>query len=136
MYLIDTDTLSNIVKKKPSEVLIKKLREIPSRFQYTTAINIGEIYFGAYKSDRKDKIIKAFEENVFPNVNVLAFDEESGKTFGELKANLEKKGIGCSEPDLRIASIAIQHDLILVSGNIRHFQNIPGLKIENWIQME
>jgi predicted nucleic acid-binding protein len=56
MYLIDTDTLSNIVKKKPSEVLIKKLREIPSRFQYTTAINIGEIYFGAYKSDRKDQI--------------------------------------------------------------------------------
>ncbi len=133
MYLIDTDTLSNIVKKKPSEVLIKKLREIPSRFQYTTAINIGEIYFGAYKSDRKDQIIKAFEENVFPNVNVLAFDEESGKTFGELKANLEKKGIGCSEPDLRIASIAIQHDLILISGNIKHFKNIPDLKTENWI---
>lgn len=133
MYLIDTDTLSNIVKKKPSEILIKKLQGIPSHFQYTTSINIGEIYFGAYKSDKKDLIIKAFEENVFPNVNVLAFDEESGKTFGELKAYLAQKGICCSEPDLRIASIAVQHDLILVSGNIKHFKNIPGLKTENWI---
>jgi tRNA(fMet)-specific endonuclease VapC len=133
MYLIDTDTLSNIVKKKPSDVLIKKLREIAGKSQYTTSINIGEIYFGAYKSGRENQIIKAFEENVFPNVNILPFDEESGKTFGKIKATLEKKGIGCSESDLRIASIAIQHDLILVSGNIKHFKNIPGLKTVNWL---
>ena len=61
---------------------------------------------------------------------------ENGKAFGRLKASLEKQGIGCSEPDLRIAAIAIQHDLILITGNVKHFADIPGLSVENWIEWE
>ena len=82
---------------------------------------------------REKQIIKAFNEMVFPNVNILPFDRQSGQVFGILKAELEKGGIGCSEPDLRIAAVAIQHSLILITGNTRHFKNIPGLRIENWI---
>jgi predicted nucleic acid-binding protein len=125
--------LSNIIKQKPSEVLIDKLQAVPKESQCTSAINIGEIYYGAYKSNRKDQILKAFEEHVFPNINVLFFDEDSGKLFGKLKAQLEKKGIFCSEPDLRIASVALRNNLKLVTGNIKHFENIPGLRLENWI---
>ncbi len=133
MYLFDTDTLSNVVKKKPSVRLLSKLKTITKDFQFTTAINISEIYYGAYRSEHKDRILKAFEQYVFPNINILDFDGESGRIFGKLKAQLEKKGLSRSEPDLRIASIAKQHKLVLVSGNINHFKNIPGLKIENWI---
>jgi tRNA(fMet)-specific endonuclease VapC len=46
---------------------------------------------------------------------------------------LEKNGVGCSEPDLRIAAIAIQHKLTLITGNTKHFVNIPGLKLDNWL---
>ena len=53
--------------------------------------------------------------------------------FGILKAELEKNGMGCSEPDLRITAIAIQHNLTLITGNVKHFKNIPGLKIDNWL---
>ena len=41
--------------------------------------------------------------------------------------------MGKSEPDLRIAAIAIQHTLTLISGNTKHFERIPGLDVENWI---
>jgi len=133
MYLFDTDTLSNVVKQNPSPVLLKKLGNIPKSVQYTSAINIGEIYYGANRSPRKEQIIKAFAERVFPNVNILSFDRESGEVFGLLKAELEKQGIGCSEPDLRIASIAIQHKLTLITGNTKHFLKIPGLYVENWM---
>ena len=133
MYLFDTDTLSNITKRVPSPRLMGRLAELPGAVQFTSAINIGEIYFGAHRSPHKERILRAFSENVFPHVNVLDFDRGSGEVYGLLKADLEKKGIGCSEPDLRIASIAIQHRLTLVSGNTRHFQNIPGLDVENWI---
>lgn len=78
-------------------------------------------------------ILKAFEESVFSNVNILPFDGESGRVFGIMKADLEKHGIGCSKPDLRIAAVTIQHNLILITGNTKHFKNIPGLRIENWI---
>ena len=134
MYLFDTDILSNIVKQRPSPGLIEKLRHLAKAVQFTTSINVGEIYFGACRSPKKNVILKAFTEIVFPNVNILPFDHESGRVFGPLKAELEKSGIGCSEPDLRIAAIAIQHQLTLITGNIKHFKLIPGLKIENWFK--
>ena len=133
MYLFDTDILSNIVKKHPSPRLIKKLQHLAKAVQFTTSINVGEIYYGASRSTRKTIILKAFSEAVFPNVKILSFDMESGKLFGILKAKLENSGIGCSEPDLRIATIAIQHKLILITGNTKHFKHIPGLKTENWL---
>ena len=104
MYLFDTDTLSNVVKRKPSGRLLEKLEETPIAFQHTSAVNVGEIYYGANRSSKKKQILKAFEEMVFPNVNILPFDRQSGQVFGILKAELEKRGIGCSEPNLRIAT--------------------------------
>lgn len=133
MFLFDTDVLSNIIKRKPSDVLIDRLQTVSKQSQHTSSINIGEIYYGAYRSKRKNQILRAFEESVFPNITVLFFDEQSGKLFGGLQAQLEKKGISCSEPDLRIASVALQHNLNLVTGNIKHFENIPGIRLENWI---
>ncbi len=133
MYLFDTDTLSNVVKRKPSGRLLQKLEETPIAFQHTSAINVGEIYYGANRSSRKKQILKVFEEMVFPNVDILPFDRQSGQVFGILKAELEKRGMGCIEPDLRIAAVAIQHSLILITGYTKHFKNIPGLRIEDWI---
>jgi len=136
MYLFDTDCLSNILKKAPSPLLIKKLEPLPKGLQFTTSINVSEIYFGAYRSRNQEKILKAYEDKVFPNVNILPFDTDSGKIYGRLKALLEKRGLSKSEPDLRIAAIAIQHDMILVTENKRHFMNIPGLNMEDWINEE
>ena len=133
MYVFDTDSLSNIVKKHPSPRLLKKLEALPSEFQYTTSINVAEIYYGAYRSPKKEKILRAFEESVFPHVTVLLFGEETAPIYGQLKAKLEKRGITKSEPDLRIASIALHYKFILVSRNIRHFKDIPRLKVENWL---
>ena len=133
MYLFDTDVLSNIVKRNPSKTLLQKIQKLPRGLQYTSSINIGEIYYGENRYSRREQIIEAFEERVFPSVHIVGFDEMSGKLFGELKAALEKQGIVCSEPDLRIASIAIQYDFILITGNTKHFEKISDLSIENWI---
>ena len=65
--------------------------------------------------------------------NVLPFDTLAARTFGALKASLERKGTPLAEPDLRIASIALARGLILVTRNTRHFQRVPGLTVENWI---
>ena len=136
MYLFDTDCLSNILKKAPSPLLIKKLETLPKDLQFTTSMNVSEIYFGAYRSRNQEKILKAYEDKVFPNVNILPFDTDSGKIYGRLKALLEKRGLSKSEPYLMIAAIAIQHNMILIMGNKRHFMNIPGLNMEDWINEE
>ena len=70
MYLFDTDTLSNIVKRKPSGRLLEKLKETPKAFQYTSAINVGEyqnkvkqkisIFFGNTPPVRSTPVFKKF----------------------------------------------------------------------------
>ena len=66
-------------------------------------------------------------------VRVLPFDLAAGQTYGGLRAELERAGTPLAEPDLRIASIALTHNLTVVTGNVRHFSRVPGLKVENWI---
>jgi len=133
MYLFDTDVLSNIVKTKPSPLLLEKLTKLPPDMQLSTAISVGEIYYGALRSAQGERILKAFEEKVFPHLTILAFDEESAKIYGKIKVRMEKRGLSASEPDLRIASIAVQNKLTVITGNTKHFENIPGVTCENWI---
>lgn len=134
MFLLDTDILSNLVKKQSSGFLIEKLDETPHECIFTSSINISEIYYGAFKSPGRLGILSLYEEKVFPNLTILSFDEKSARFFGEIKAKLEKKGKTKSDSDLRIAAITLQHRLILVTGNTKHFEDIPGLKVESWIR--
>jgi tRNA(fMet)-specific endonuclease VapC len=67
-------------------------------------------------------------------VPVLPFHEAAAHTYAELRAHLEHHGSPLAEPDLRIAAIARTFDLVLVTGNERHFRRIPGLVVENWIE--
>lgn len=133
MYIFDTDILSNIVKKNPSKNLVEKLAAIPFEQQFTTAITTGEMVYGACKSNRPEFFLGKLRSVILPNIRVLPFDENSAQVYGELRSILERGGITVSEPDLRIASISLQHRFTLVTGNIKHFSVIAKLKIENWL---
>ena len=134
MYLFDTDIISRVVKAAPPAALIDRLARVPRSLQFTTAINAAEVYYGAARTGRCDALVKAYEDLVFARLTVLPFDIESAKVFGRIKASLETRGLPRSEPDLRIAAITLQHGLTLVTGNVRHFADIPGLKVENWLE--
>lgn len=134
MYLFDTDVMSRAVKAFPPQALIERLSKIPRALQFTTSINAAEIFYGARRTARRDELLRAFEELVLSRLTVLPFDLESARVFGRLKASLEARGLPRSEPDLRIAAIALQHRLTIVTGNIRHFSDIPGLAVENWLE--
>lgn len=133
MFLFDTDILSNIIRKKPDPSLICRIADTPGEHQHTTTINVGELAYGAFKSDRPDYFMEKLINIILPQVIVLSFDEESAFVYGRVRALLEKSGISLSEPDLRIASICIKNKLILVTGNISHFSRIDGLTVENWL---
>ena len=134
MDLFDTDVMSRVVKATPPKALIERLSRIPRMLQFTTSINAAEVYCGACRTGRRDELIRAFEKLVLSRLTVLPFDLESARVFGRLKASLEARGLPRSEPDLRIAAIALQHRLTIITGNVRHFSDIPGLAIENWLE--
>ena len=133
MFLFDTDTLSQILKPTPSSTLLARLAIVPPEQQFTSAITVGEMVYGAHRSPSPEPLLRQLEERLWPNVRVLPFDRPAAETYGRLRAELERAGTPLSEPDLRIASIALTHDLIVVTGNVRHFGRVSGLRVENWL---
>lgn len=133
MYLFDTDVLSQILRRSPSAELLARFASVQPDHQFTSAVTVGEMVYGAYRSDRPDYFLNLLRDRVWPNVSVLPFDTPAAETYGRMRAELEEAGTPLAEPDLRIAAIALTHDLIMVTGNVRHFARVPGLAVENWL---
>jgi tRNA(fMet)-specific endonuclease VapC len=135
MYLLDTDILSNLLRRTPSTVLIAKLALVPSEQQFTSSITLGELIYGAYRlGSRRSTLLERLENTLLPNLPVLPFDSAAARRYGEVRAALERRGTPIGDADLRIAAIALVRSLTVVTGNRRHFQRVPGLPVENWLE--
>jgi tRNA(fMet)-specific endonuclease VapC len=132
MYLFDTDVLSHVLKKRRSAALMERLKATPQASQFTSAVNLAEIYFGVFRKEGRTDLLRYYEDEIFSRLTILPFDRESARIFGRIKAEIEQKGLPRFEADLQIAAVAIANNLILVSGNTRHYSGIPGLRVENW----
>jgi len=98
-----------------------------------SAVTIGELLYGAYNSANVDKNlarIKVFEESV----NVLPLNRECFEVFAETKAKLRSEGRLLDDFDILIASTALVNDCTIVTNNIKHFERIKDLSIENWVE--
>jgi predicted nucleic acid-binding protein len=133
-YCFDTDILSATIRPAPPLHLIRRLATVPPQEQFTTSITVGEMIYGARRVGRED-LSRRVEQVIRRAQTVLAFDTTAARTFGFLKATLEQRGTPLAEPDLRIASIALSRGLILVTRNVRHFQRVAELTVENWIDV-
>lgn len=132
MYCFDTDVLSAAMRRDPPMHLIRRLATVPSEEQSTTAVTLGELLYGAAKRG-SEPLAQRVRDLVIGALDVFPFDEEAAEVYGILRADLEAKGRRLGEPDLRIASITRSRDLTLVTGNVRHFDRVPGLVLENWL---
>ena len=130
-YLLDTDALSEPAKRGPSETVVAKLRE-HSHELAMSVVSVGEIVFGARRVAGGQRYLDYLSEVVLPRVPVLAMDVAVAIRYGELRAVLENEGQPLADLDLLIAATALENNLTLVSGNLRHFRRVPGLQLANW----
>lgn len=128
-WVFDTDAVSEVLRKKPAPQYLAWLRTIPVDEQLTTSITVAELYWGAHRSSASARHLHNIETRVLPSLRVVAFDVDAARRFGELKAGLEAQGMLLPDADLQIASIALAGGHELVTGNVRHFSRIPGLRI-------
>lgn len=129
-FLLDTDIIIYLLNEIYPE-LQKKLSSIPENEISISSITVAELYFGAYNSSRVDENIQLLQD-LLSELRILYLDEDSGRIFGKIKADLKKRGEIINDSDLFIASIAIRNGIRLVTNNVRHFSRVEGLKIENW----
>jgi tRNA(fMet)-specific endonuclease VapC len=128
-FLFDTDAISELLRPRPAKSYIDWLLKVPREEQFTSAVVIGELYKGAYRSQTRDRHLTNIENRILPAVTVLPYDTAVAKVFGKIRAHLEESGTILPDADLQIAATALGHDLELVTGNLRHFMRISGLKL-------
>lgn len=129
-YLLDTNIC--IYWLKGNDQIEQKILSIGLDNFVLSFINVSELYYGAYKSQRVDANL-AMVRRLTNELNVLESDKAINEEFGSIKAILESSGTIIDDADLFIAACAKIHGLTLVSNNIKHFRRIKGLKLENWV---
>lgn len=129
MILLDTDICIEILRGNKN--VIEKAKNVYSNLNISF-LTVAELYYGAEKSSNKIKNINLVEQFLL-SIEIIESDLEICKKFGELKSKLEKNGNRIADADLFIASTALTKCEKLITGNVKHFQRLEELKIENWI---
>ena len=128
-YLIDTDII--IFALRGDKTVLAKFEENKTIPISISMITYAELVFGAKRSqnEQKNMIRVNHIREIYPieelNVGVM-------EVFADIKAKMYAKAIRIEDMDLFIAATAMYNDLTLVTNNTKHFENIPGLKLENW----
>ena len=132
MYLLDTNICIYIIKKKPIEVL-NVLKQKLKKDIFISSITVAELEYGVEKSKFPD--INRISLLEFLSIfKIINYDDKDAVEFGKIKVNLEKLGKIIGPMDLLISSQAINKNLILVTNNVKEFERINGLRIENWVK--
>lgn len=128
-YLFDTDAISELLRPRPQTWYLNWIKYIPREEQFTSAVVIGELYKGAYRSQNKERHLANITSRILPAITVLPYDVAVAKEFGKQRAHLEIAGQILPDADIQIAATATYHQIELVTGNIRHFECFPNLVI-------
>lgn len=98
-----------------------------------SSITVSELCYGAYKSDKIKQNIERLEEFLYP-FEMLVYDENASREYGEIRSLLEKKGLVIGPLDMLIAAHALSNKLIIITNNSKEFKRISSLQVENWVQ--
>lgn len=139
MIILDTDCLSLLNREKYLEAskLWQKLEQFPPKELFTTIITFEEQMRGwlavIAKAKTPEQQIYGYERlhlalEAYRNTEVLDFDENAAKIFQELKSSKIRVG----SMDLKIAAIALSHKVILISRNLKDFEQVPNLVVKDW----
>ena len=125
-YLLDTSVCVPILRGRSS------LQTLPDREETTvSSVVAAELWAGANKSDLRHGQFELVEEflTIF---GVLDFSESAARHYGEIRADLEKKGTSIGPLDLLIAAHARSLEATLITANVKEFRRVKGLKILAW----
>jgi len=127
---LDTDFLVAILRKHPEAK--RKMDQLDDEgAQSTTAINAFELYYGAYRSRRREANVKE-AKRILARLEVLPLKEDSAEEAGRIFTNLEAKGVSLDFRDVLTAGVSLTNHLKLVTRNTDHYSRITDLEIESW----
>lgn len=130
-YMLDTNICVYLIKKKPENVL-KNLHSHIDDGITISAITLAELMHGVEASAYPEKNLIALNQFLCI-VDILPFDDEAATEYGKICATLRRQGTPIGVMDMLIAAHAKAKGLIIVTNNVREFERVKGLRLENWV---
>ena len=140
MYLLDTNVISELTKPVPDKMVTDRILK-NQRISALPSIAWAEGLFGIKRmpeSKRKDRYLDFYYDTILETFPFVPFDEHAAAIFSDIKSRLERIGKPAPLMDMQIAATAIANNAILVTRNVKDFENIcevSALMIENWFQL-
>jgi tRNA(fMet)-specific endonuclease VapC len=131
-YLLDTNICIYIINKRPASVL-EIIRSKNQDEISISSITVAELNYGAERSRNPHQNRIAIFEFLIP-FSLLDFDQRAASYYGEIRKKLERRGTPIEPMDLLLASQARAYDLIFVTNNIKDFNRVDNLHLENWLR--
>ncbi|MYH86344.1 MAG: tRNA(fMet)-specific endonuclease VapC [Gammaproteobacteria bacterium] len=129
-YMLDTNIAIYVIKRRPDYV-----RETFNRHAERlciSSITLAELTHGVEKSAYPDRNARNVNDFV-SRLTVLEYGQRAAAHYGEIRAELERNGKTLGVNDLHIAGHARSEGLTLVSNNLKEFDRVAGLRLENWV---
>lgn len=129
-YMLDTNIVIYVIKQRPLTVL-----EVFNRHVGEMCISVvteAELIHGAEKSQHREHNLRQVEDFI-SRLEVLDYSRKAAGHYGDIRADLERKGTPIGVNDLHISAHARSEGLVLVTNNLREFDRVSGLRAENWL---
>jgi len=130
MYLLDSNICIDFMRGRAPMLRQRLQSSVPDLYKIP-AIVAAELWCGAEKSKNPDKNRRIVSEFLFP-FEIVPFDDSCAIEYGRIRAYLEQRGETIGPNDLLIAATASSCSAILVTNNVREFNRVPGLPVEDW----
>jgi tRNA(fMet)-specific endonuclease VapC len=121
--------------KKEPDLLILIKRYQPGDLATVPPV-VAEIQYGIKRlknASKKVRLLKTERDRLLSVIDVLPWQPEASKKYGEIKANLERRGLIIDDFDIAIAAIAMSHQCGVLTANLKHFQRIRNLETISWL---
>jgi tRNA(fMet)-specific endonuclease VapC len=129
-YMLDSDLSIYVIKRRPIEALATF--NLHSGQMCISSITLAELLHGVEKSARVEHNLRQVEDFV-SRLEVLDYGRKAAGHYGEIRADLERKGQTIGVNDLHIAGHARSEGLTLVSNNVAEFRRVEALRVVNWL---
>jgi tRNA(fMet)-specific endonuclease VapC len=133
IYLLDTNIIIYLLKNKPPEIA-RHLNALPPSVSVGMSfVTYAELLKGAERSTRRSLVLKQIKQLTQIIPAWFTLDESICQHYAHHFARLKEKGTPIGGNDLWIACHALAQDATVVTNNVREFERVEGLRIENWV---
>jgi tRNA(fMet)-specific endonuclease VapC len=129
-YLLDTDISIELLRARRPAVIVRLAEKRREQILIST-VTVAELTFGVRRSNQPHKSQTQFRA-FCSSVQLVELDSASAEKSGMIRADLENRGARIGGYDVLIAGIALAHNYVLVTHNVREFERVRDLQIEDW----